>query len=316
MPPRGIKYSLIVFLFIVGWSFVWVAFYENQAVSADPVTPEYILVPLPTVPASTTTPEVVTDPVIDAEEVVIELPVATTTPDVMVEPDPVGPQLPYIMVSDSCGYNFADDCVVVRSGPGLSFPVVATLRNGMVLRIAEMEAIEADGHLWYKIIFDEWIRYPGRISKEWYVAADYVTRFTDVGLLEISTSTPATNKRIVVDRSGQTLIAYDGDEVFMSTTISTGRDVTPTPRGTFTVFKKTPSRYMQGPLPGVSTKYYDLPGVPWNLYFTEQGAVVHGAYWHESYGSQYSNGCVNIEPSEARTLYQWADLGMTVTVVD
>jgi lipoprotein-anchoring transpeptidase ErfK/SrfK len=98
--------------------------------------------------------------------------------------------------------------------------------------------------------------------------------------------------------------------------ISTGLEFTPTPRGTFTVYRKTPSRYMQGPLPGVSDQYYDLPGVPWNLYFTQQGAVIHGAYWHDNFGKRWSHGCVNVPPAKARELYQWADLGMQVTVRD
>ena len=105
--------------------------------------------------------------------------------------------------------------------------------------------------------------------------------------------------------------------LFMETTISTGLELTPTPRGTFTIFKKTPSRYMQGPLPYLTvSRYYDLPGVPFNLYFTEGGAVIHGAYWHDSFGSRYSSGCVNMRIDEARMLYSWATLGTTVTVRD
>ena len=103
----------------------------------------------------------------------------------------------------------------------------------------------------------------------------------------------------------------------MDVDISTGLALTPTPRGTFTIFKKTPSRYMQGPLPNLSDQQrYDLPGVPWNLYFTQGGAVIHGAYWHDSFGARYSHGCVNLSPDNARKLYEWADLGTTVIVKD
>ena len=74
---------------------------------------------------------------------------------------------------------------------------------------------------------------------------------------------------------------------------------------------------MQGPLPNLlDRQVYDLPGVPWNLYFTHGGAVIHGAYWHTSFGSQYSHGCVNLPPDTARELYNWADLGTTVIVQD
>ena len=74
---------------------------------------------------------------------------------------------------------------------------------------------------------------------------------------------------------------------------------------------------MQGPLPNlIDQQYYDLPGVPWNLYFTDGGAVIHGAYWHNSFGMRYSHGCVNVPPSQARELYNWAPLGTKVIVKD
>ena len=73
---------------------------------------------------------------------------------------------------------------------------------------------------------------------------------------------------------------------------------------------------MQGPIPDISEKQYDLPGVPWNLYFTEQGAVIHGAYWHNKFGQLWSSGCVNLPPEKAKKLYLWADLGMEVIVRD
>jgi lipoprotein-anchoring transpeptidase ErfK/SrfK len=64
----------------------------------------------------------------------------------------------------------------------------------------------------------------------------------------------------------------------------------------------------------VSDEYYDLPGVPWDLYFTVDGAVIHGAYWHEEFGQRWSHGCVNLPPDQAEKLYKWADIGMSVLV--
>lgn len=220
----------------------------------------------------------------------------------------------YIIINDSCGPHFEGACLNARSGPGTEYPSIAKLRSGMLLKVDET-IVTASG-TWYAIAFDEWLRYPERLTGTWHVSADHVDVIRDRGVIHhdgISTST----KRIVVDRGEQTLYAYDGDELFMETRISTGLELTPTPRGTFTIFKKTPTRYMQGPLPYLTvSKYYDLPGVPWNMYFTEQGAVVHGAYWHDSFGSRYSSGCVNLAPAEARTLYEWADIGTAITIHD
>lgn len=222
----------------------------------------------------------------------------------------------YIEVTDGCGPHFEGACLNVRAQPSTSSPVVAQLRTGVVLKVGGK--VVNDGIAWYQIEFDEWLRYPERVTSDWYVAADYVEILYDEGAKDGSIHEVATSsKQIIVDRSDQKIYAYDGDEFFMETDISTGLELSPTPRGNFTIFRKTPSRYMQGPLPYLeNSDYYDLPGVPWNLYFTEQGAVIHGAYWHESFGTQYSHGCVNTAPSIARELYHWADLGTKVLVRD
>jgi uncharacterized protein YraI len=250
---------------------------------------------------------------LDDEEVVVISAGASSTKDTILTVEKV--LFKYVEVTDGCGTHFEGDCLLVRSGPGTDFPVVYRLRNGVVLKVAG--EVEREGALWYKIIFDEWLRYPERITGDWYVAADFVEALYDEGDRTIWEDEYTTSplKKIIVDRKEQKLTAYEDDTVFMEIPISTGLELTPTPKGTFTIFKKTPSRYMQGPLPGLADQQsYDLPGVPWNLYFTHGGAVIHGAYWHNSFGSQYSHGCVNLAPNNARTLYYWAELGTQVIV--
>jgi len=225
-------------------------------------------------------------------------------------------ELGYVEIIESCGSYFnIDSCVNIRSGPGTSYEAVAKMRNGVVLRTSG--SVEAEGRVWYKIIFDEWLRYPERVETDWYVAGDFVRYFVDEGPIEIvSGDKIVTKKKIVVDLSEQTLYAYDGGGLFMKEFVSTGLELTKTPRGSFTLFKKMPTRYMQGPLPGISEQYYDLPGVPWTMYFTGQGAAIHGAYWHEKFGEEWSHGCVNLPPTQARELYEWADVGTPVIVQD
>lgn len=221
----------------------------------------------------------------------------------------------YIEIIDSCGPYFNGVCVSIRSGPGKEYPIVEKLRTGMVLKVAEK--ITHGDNSWYKISLDKEIQYPERIKGDWYVSADYARPFQDEGSREttdgVNTSSP---KRIVIYRSKQLLYAYEDGEVFMKQSISTGLELTPTPRGNFFVFKKTPARYMQGPLPGISDQEYDLPGVPWDLYFTYQGGAIHGAYWHDKFGEPWSHGCVNMPTEQARKLYDWAELGTEVIVRD
>ena len=218
----------------------------------------------------------------------------------------------YVEVKDSCGVHFEGDCVIVRDEPSTEGEVVTRLRNHVILKVDG--SVENENRTWYKINFDEHLRYPERVVGDWYIASEYVDVLLDEGDKTVwEDGSTTTNKHIVVDRVKQKLYAYEGEELFVEMIISTGLELSPTPAGTFTVFKKTPSRYMQGPLPGFSD-YYDLPGVPWNLYFTQGGAVIHGAYWHDSFGQRYSHGCVNLSPEDAHLLYGWAVLGTKVTV--
>ncbi len=218
----------------------------------------------------------------------------------------------YLEVTQGCAHDYVGTCVNVRSGPGTEFAVAERLRTGVVLKIDS--TVIVDGKSWYLIEQDKSIRYPERITSDWYVYADAVDVFTDDGEENLTKNSTPTTKNIFVNLTEEVLYAYDGDVLFMKEPISTGLELTPTPAGTFKVYRKTPSRYMQGPLPGVSSQMYDLPGVPWDLYFTNEGAVIHGAYWHDNFGQKWSHGCVNLSPQTAKKLYEWADIGTPVTV--
>ena len=228
----------------------------------------------------------------------------------------------YLEVIDSCNQYFVGECINVRNGPGVNYDVITRLRNGVVLKAKEK--LKFNEEEWYQISFeDEWLRYPERVEGDLYISAKYVKSFLNEGKQELKDETQeynylisTTSKMIIVDRSDQKLYAYEKGELFMKESVSTGLDVTPTPRGIFHVYKKTPSRYMQGPIEGISEKEYDLPGVPWNLYFTKEGAVIHGAYWHDNFGKQWSNGCVNLPIDKAKELYMWADIGTEIIIRD
>jgi len=219
----------------------------------------------------------------------------------------------YVEITSSCTAYEDKRCVRVHSGPGVDYETVYTVENGMLLRVKN--EVVRNGETWYQIYFDETLRYPDRVQGEWYIPA-FSGRIVYAGGEELLTSsTQATDKRIVVDLSDHMLYAYDGNEEFMRTKVAIGSLDTPTPTGTFTIYKKTPSRYMQGPLPGVTDVPFDLPGVPWNLYFSKDGAVIHGTYWHDRYGTGQSDGCINLPPDLAKLIYEWAPLGTKVTIV-
>ncbi|MDE2079000.1 MAG: L,D-transpeptidase, partial [Patescibacteria group bacterium] len=231
---------------------------------------------------------------------------------------PAPPLSDFIEVTGSCNIHYASaPCIIARAEPSATSSERATLRNGIVLEVATTTVV-ANGHTWYRVLFNDYVRYPERVVEPWYVAADTVRHFEDVGdeFLIPGTMVATTTRYIVIDLGKQALTAFDNGVVFLQTPVSTGLELTPTPRGTFMVLRKTPSSYMQGPLPDVSDQYYDLPGVPWDLYFTETGSAIHGAYWHNAFGQEWSHGCVNTPYDAAHILYDWAPLGTPVYVID
>lgn len=279
-----------------------------KTVAKSPVISAPITSPLPTKPLEEKETGVINSLTLPALAADLPLEKEGLVPD--------KPVFQYIEVVDSCNSSFEGDCLNARSGPGEDYPVLKRLRNGMVLKVAD--TIQGnDGRQWYKIKFDNDLLYPERVSKNWFVAADFVLLFFDEGNINIEKNmTASSTKSIVIDRQKQMLYAYEGDYLFMEESISTGLWPNLTPRGNFTIFKKTPSRYMQGPLPGISEDYYDLPGISWVMYFTDQGAAIHGTYWHNKFGQPQSHGCINVPYEQAQELYRWADLGTKVVVQD
>lgn len=219
----------------------------------------------------------------------------------------------YLEITESCTHDGRGLCIPAFSGPGIEYEEIYELEKGMMLKIKNR--VQVDGQTWYVVHFDEWVRYPERTYKEWYIPA-VAGRVVKGNGLETLQGKVTTNKHIIVDLSDHMLYAYDGDVEFMRTKVSTGQEFTPTPQGSFTIYKKTPTRYMQGPLPGVTDVPFDLPGVPWNMYFTQGGAVIHGSYWHDRYGTEQSSGCINLPPELSKILYEWAPVGITVVIQD
>src|SRR5512135_2921988 len=75
---------------------------------------------------------------------------------------------------------------------------------------------------------------------------------------------PTPGKWIDVNITTQTITAFQGNTVLKSVLVSTGVSWHPTPIGRYAVYTKVPSQTMSG---GAGGEYYNLPGVPWVMYF-------------------------------------------------
>ncbi len=124
---------------------------------------------------------------------------------------------------------------------------------------------------------------------------------------------PSGGRSVVVSLSQQALWAYEDGAVIRSTYVSTGTEKFRTPPGYFTVNTKVPEQDMEGVIGG---EYYNVPKVPDVLYFTNRGHAIHGTYWHESFGTPMSHGCINLPMDVAQWMYDWAPVGMAVLIVE
>lgn len=111
-------------------------------------------------------------------------------------------------------------------------------------------------------------------------------------------------KWIDVNLTTQTVTAYEGETPVYSTLASTGMWGTPTVEGTYYIYAKYVSAPMSGP------GYY-LPNVPHIMYFFK-GYGLHGAYWHNNFGTPMSHGCVNLSLPDAEWFYNWAPMNTKV----
>jgi hypothetical protein len=165
-----------------------------------------------------------------------------------------------------------------------------------------------DRKAWYQITdeSDDNLRY--------YVPQAHVRLVTPEELEPISLEVPWEHKRIEVSLLKQELKAFEYGEVVMHTLISSGIPgiggsspiPTATPKGEFNIQVKMPSKHMGEGRITDNIRAYELPGVPWNCFFTDTGVAFHGTYWHYNFGRRMSHGCINMTMKDAKWLYRWA----------
>jgi hypothetical protein len=186
-----------------------------------------------------------------------------------------------------------------RWSPGREQPVAYRFYYATTYWVVDL-VHDTSGDPWYSILDDKW-------EYMFYAPANHFRIIPPEELEPISPDVPSILKRIEVHVPEQVMIAYEFDEpVFMARVASgalfSNGDYT-TPLGRHTTFHKRSSRHMaRGNL---AANGYDLPGVPWNSYITEDGIAFHGTYWHNNFGHPRSHGCINLTPQAAKWVYLW-----------
>jgi hypothetical protein len=186
-----------------------------------------------------------------------------------------------------------------------------------------VDALEdEEGTGWYKV-YDEFP--PTDPGYQWVLAKD----MRRIRRSEMAPIRPfAAKKHIEVDLSKQRLTCFEGDRIVFITLVASGLGATKlevagedgeiktviidlaTHKGETSALLKQPSRHMcNRPYPGgppTVGDIFDLPGIPWNVFFDLSGTAIHGTYWHNDFGVRRSHGCLNVSSAAARWVYRWA----------
>lgn len=144
------------------------------------------------------------------------------------------------------------------------------------------------------------------------------------------TQVPDGKKRIEVDRDAQVMRLYQGDTLVLETYVSTGLSPNLTELGEFHVRIKYESQTMEGftSTSGevialgndqnadgvVDGEAYSVSDVPHVMYINYEAEAIHGAYWHNNFGTQMSHGCINLPLDVAWFVWEFSPLGTPVTV--
>ena len=121
------------------------------------------------------------------------------------------------------------------------------------------------------------------------------------------------DRRIEIDLSRQRLAAFQGEALVYDVLVSTGRQWTPTPTGTFQIVRRVENERMVGGEPGTAS-YYDISDIYFTQYFTWEGHALHYAYWHNNFGNEMSHGCVNMALWDAKWIWNFAASGVPITI--
>ncbi len=138
----------------------------------------------------------------------------------------------------------------------------------------------------------------------WYQigANQWVHQYNVARILPLAAAPEAVNTDLWfgIDLYEQVIVMYRGAKPVFATLVSTGLPRWPTYEGTFNIFLRSEREDMTWGK--VGDDYYFLEEVPWTMFF-DSGRALHGAYWHDGFGYRRSHGCVNINITDAKWLY-------------
>ncbi len=152
----------------------------------------------------------------------------------------------------------------------------------------------------------------GAAPAEWLRARDLARPTTSTPPDEVGGAS-ATARWIDVDLATRTLLAYAGTRPVYAALVATGRGAqgteTATPLGVHRIWVKLATSTMGNLGDEDAESHYSIEDVPYVQFFAK-GVALHGAFWHHSFGTAHSHGCVNLAPVDARWLFDFTSPGV------
>jgi lipoprotein-anchoring transpeptidase ErfK/SrfK len=186
----------------------------------------------------------------------------------------------------------------VRAAPNTDAPIVGQFAGGEHVKVlAEEEGSPFNGNsTWYVI---DGGRFAGA-----HVHSSLITRLPDPQPTIVSPdSDVGSDPWIVVNRAAHTLtLLRDGQPQF-TTYVSLGEAGVETTDGTYATFIKYRADRMTSTTVPDAQHAYDLPNVPFTEYFKPDGSAIHGTYWHDLFGTDQSQGCINVTWTDGAYLF-------------
>ncbi|HVY49844.1 MAG TPA: L,D-transpeptidase [Minicystis sp.] len=205
------------------------------------------------------------------------------------------------------GYNIGEN--------GLDLPFALVRRKGAKQWSVEGDKLVEDGDLAWRSAVPLTGKQKMFGGKLYYETKDgHYVDDRSAGRVDPAKHMPAWGKNgekwIDVNITKQVLVAYEGTKPVYATLVSTGEaglgdpsKTKSTKRGIFRIHTKYVSITMDSDVVGEA---FELRDVPYVQYF-EDGYALHGAYWHDKFGTPKSHGCVNLAPEDARRLFYWTE---------
>lgn len=185
----------------------------------------------------------------------------------------------------------------VRAAPATDAPVVGALQPGERVKVlAEEQGTAVGGNsTWYLI---DGGRYAGAS-----VHSSLVRKMAPPTPTTTAPSTGSSGTWIVVDRATSALTLVTNGQATFTTYVSLGLAGVETPDGTYS----TSGKYVADEMTSASVPNpehsYDLPNVPFTQYYKDGGYAIHGTYWHDAFGTNQSQGCINVTVTDGAYLF-------------